>query len=313
MSKSKTNVLKVDNFRIIVTDDIALAKSIIESKYSKNYGQIKYLDNPFESRHLFTSKSFLCSGNNKYCYVCKNIDSLIKNENDWDAVLSGKFLNGNVLVYICNKLDLRTKFAKKFKPVIFSINSDSINISDVFDKSLKLSKTNRDTLFKMCNNSVTKFISEFDKLDCYCDFEKIDDYDDAFNKLLSDGLFANHINYDTFILVNYIMTRQIDKVYKFISNSGKLDFDFGLLTILYTNFRNLYIFGCAAKLNKLSSTTLTPFMQSNMRKYISYYTAKDILNIMKFLRDLDYSIKKGSVISEFALDYMLCGVLKCVK
>lgn len=313
MAKSSSKINKpkgcCDNFRILVLNDITLAHNIIESKYSNSFNRITYINNPFDNQHLFTAKSFLNKSNVKNCYVCKNIDSLIKNEDYWDSILSGSFLNGNALVYICDKLDLRTKFAKKFKPAIFSIKPENINIVEIFSDSQVLSEDNRNKLFYLCNNNVTKFISEFNKLDCYCKSIKSDDYDGNFEIMLSNNLFSSSVADNTFVLSEYIMTQQHDKIYKFINDCAKTDFDFGLLTILYNNFRNLYIYGCANKINKLNTTGLSPFIQSNMKRYLPYYNSKQILYILNFLQNLDYSIKSGSIISDLPIDYMLSGVL----
>lgn len=312
-NKNNKSMTSHDNFRIIVTDDLALAKYIISSKYSKIYGDIKIIDDPFNSRYLFTSKSFLLDktkNQNKHCFVCKCIDSLIKNEEYWESILSGSFLNGHVLVYICEKLDMRSKLAKKFKQYIFSIKSNSVDISSISDEFLKLSKDRRDLLFYLCNKNVTKFISEFNKLVAYSNsIKRQDDLDAVFDEMRLTNLFANLIQDDMFELSEYIMTQQKSKVYKYLFNLQKTEFDFGLLSILYNNFRNLYIYGCANKLNVLQSINMSSFIQNNMKRYISYYNSKQILGILSFLQDLDYKIKSGKVSSEYALDYLLCGVL----
>lgn len=311
ISSKSNSSCSCDNFRIIVVDDIELAKSIINSKYYEDFGSIRYINDPISNRILFNGKSFLTKDKSKFCYVCKNIDPLIKNEDVWDDMLSGRFLNGHALVYICNKLDLRTKFAKKFKPVIFSVNPENIDISTIVEESNKLSKARRDMLFYKCNRNVTKFISEFDKLLQYCSSIETDDYNSVFDSLDGCGLFSSSVEDNTFTLCEYIMTQQADKVYEFISNTGKKDFDFGLLTILYNNFRNLYIYGCANKVGRIDKTGLNSFIQSNMRRYLPKYNAREILRILRFLRTLDYSIKSGSVVSDLSIEYMLCGVLLC--
>ena len=313
VKKSKKVDSCCSNFRILVIDDIEFAKSIISSKYLNDFGGIKYINDPFTNRLLFNGKSFLVSDKTKHCYVCKNIDSLIKNEDSWSDFLSGKFLNGHALIYICNKLDLRTKFAKTFKSAIFSIKPENVDISTIIEDSNKLSKDRRDLLFYKCNHNVTKFMSEFDKVVQYAGALNIDDYNSIFDKLNDLNLFSTSVEDNAFTLSEYIMTQQSDKVYELILNSGKKDFDFGLLAILYNNFRNLYIYGCATKVNKLESTGMSAFIQSSMRRYLPHYNSKQILRILKFLQRLDYSIKSGSIISELPIDYMLSGVLLCEK
>lgn len=318
-TKSKKSTSKLDccdNFRIIVSDDIMLAKSIVSSKYENDYGKAILLDDALANRQLFIGKSFL--DKSKKCYICKNIDNLAKSDNLWDDILSGKYLNGNVLVYICDKLDSRTKFAKKFKSNIFTVKPESVDISEIYPDCKCVSKDNRDELFKRCNYSVTKFLLEFHKLLNYKDyFDSItpcsehDFYDinDIFDLLMSNNCFVNMVNDDMFKLSEYIMTQQIDKVYKFIEDANKTDFDFGLLSVLYNNFRNLYIYGCASKTGRLDTTSLSSFIQKNMSRYLQYYNSQRILKILSFLQNLDYKIKSGNIDSDYALNYMLCGVL----
>lgn len=305
-----------ENFRIIVTDDIMLAKTIISGKFEQTHGAINLIEDATSSRQLFIGKSFL-TGNTKKCYVCKNIEPLIKSETIWDDLASGKYLNGHALVYICDKLDSRTKFAKRFKSAIFTVKSDSLDIASVFPECDKLSRDRRDLLFKRCNNSVTKFISEFQKLTIYHQYELLENtdkmdcptIDDHFDEMIRANAFANLVNEDMFKLTEYIMTQQHDKVYKYVSDLSKTDFDFGLLSVLYNNFRNLYIYGCANKLGYLGTTNLTPFVQNNMKRYLPHYNSKRILEILSFLQKIDYGIKSGTIDSEYAFEYMLSGVL----
>lgn len=305
-----------ENFRIIVTDDIMLAKSIINGKFEQTHGDINLIEDATASRQIFIGKSFL-TGSAKKCYVCKNIEPLIKSENIWDDLASGKYLNGHALVYICDKLDSRTKFAKRFKSAIFTVKSDSLDIASVFPDCDKLSKDRRDLLFKRCNNNVTKFMSEFQKLMIYHQYELLDNFDkmdnptldDHFDEMMQSNAFVNLVNEDMFKLSEYIMTQQHDKVYKYINDLSKTDFDFGLLSVLYNNFRNLYIYGCANKLGYLGTTNLTPFVQNNMKRYLPYYNSKRILEILSFLQKIDYGVKSGNIDSEYAFDYMLSGVL----
>lgn len=305
-----------ENFRIIVTDDIMLAKTIIAGKFEQTHGSINLIEDAIASRQIFIGKSFL-TGNAKKCYVCKNIESLIKAETIWDDLASGKYLNGHSLVYICDKLDSRTKFAKRFKSAIFAVKSDSLDIASVFSDSNNLSKDRRDLLFKRCDNSVTKFMSEFQKLAIYHQTKLLDTndktveltLDNSFDEMLEANAFVNMVNEDMFKLSEYIMTQQHDKVYKYINDLSKTDFDFGLLSVLYNNFRNLYIYGCANKLGYLGTTNLTPFVQNNMKRYLPYYNSKRILEILSFLQKIDYGIKSGGIDSEYAFDYMLSGVL----
>ncbi len=305
-----------ENFRIIVTDDIMLAKIIISSKFEQTHGVINLIDDATVNRQLFIGKSFL-TGNVKKCYVCKNIEPLIKNDSIWDDLVSGKYLNGHALIYICDKLDSRTKFAKKFKSAIFTVKSDSLDIVSVFPECSELSKDRRDLLFKRCNNNVTKFMSEFQKLMLYhqycllynTDNTDFSTLDDDFDYMMNDNAFINLVNEDMFKLSEYIMTQQNDKVYKYIADLSKTEFDFGLLSVLYNNFRNLYIYGCANKLGYLSTTNLTPFVQNNMKRYLPYYSSKRILEILSFLQKIDYGIKSGTIDSDYAFEYMLSGVL----
>lgn len=306
--KNDTAIEPVGNFRIITTDDIALAKSIILNKFENTHGKIRFISDLESSHHLFTSNSFL--DKTKKCFVCKNIESLIKSEDLWDSIISGKFLNGHALVFICDKLDSRTKFAKKFKPFIFTVNTESLDVSTIVGGSVvNLSRDNRDKLFKQCLYNVTKFESEFNKIEILYDaYEGQYSFDDIYEMIDSSGGFVNMVSDDMFKLSSYIMKQQIDKTYAYLDAIGDYSFNFGLLTVLYNNFRNLYIYGCAKATGRLESTGMNSFQQKSCENYLQFYTSKRLINILAFLQKLDFNIKSGKIDSNYALEYMLCGV-----
>ena len=98
-------------------------------------------------------------------------------------------------------------------------------------------------------------------------------------------------------------------VYKKLYLLNKTEFDFGLLVNLYNTFRMLYIYEECTANNALANSGLTAFNIKTVSKFHNRYTKQQLLGILRFLQKVDIGIKQGLLSADYALDYMIVGVL----
>lgn len=296
------------NFIIILNEDLKLIEYIISTNYGSRYNGYILLEDPIKNRAIFTSKSFLNTSNDKRVYLCKDITCISQNESYWDSLLSGKFCNGNILIVTTDKLDARTKFAKLFKKVSVAIDPTKLDPVQIYPELSKLNKTQRETLFFICNNNFTQLFYEFDKIRNYAEFNNIN-LKDAYTVLSLANNLPVKADDNVFNLIDDVLLKNNSAVYMKLHTLGKTEFDFSLLVNLYNTFRKLYIYEECTAQNRIGNSGLSVFDIKVIAKYHNLFNKSQLIYILKFLQDIDFKIKSGTLSTEYALDYMLAGVL----
>ena len=86
-------------------------------------------------------------------------------------------------------------------------------------------------------------------------------------------------------------------------------FDFGLLTLLYNNYHNLYVIKEAGNFATPENTGLSSFIINTAKNNVKKYSLEQLNNILVSLYDLDKQVKSGEIDSTYAYDLMLVRLL----
>ena len=297
------------SFKIICSTDLVLLEYLVHKEFPDCAGPIP-IDNPFEDRQKFIGQSFLDTAlnNKRKCYLCKNLEIFISAEKYWDSLLSGKFCKTNNLILAVDKLDSRTKFTKLFKNVTINPDLSKIKITSVLPELRALNSSQCLELFENCGKSFTRLYNEFTKIDLYASARDLD-ISEAYTELCNASLLPQKADDNVFNLVEDIVNKNVKSILNKLYVLDKTDFDFGLLVNLYNTFRMLYIYEECVARNTLANSGLTPFNIKTVSKFHGRYSRAQLLGILRFLQKLDIEIKQGLISSEYALDYMIVGVL----
>ena len=295
------------NFRIICSTDSKLVEYLIHKDYPE-CTRLLNIEDPFIDRQRFNSKSFLTTANESKYYICKNLDAFLNAEDHWDNLLSGKFCKNNYLFLIVDKLDSRTKFTKKFKTLTVIPDVTKLVVLDILPELEVLNTSQYNELFKNCGQSFDKTLLEFNKVKLYAESQNIN-CAVAYKELKSQNVLAQSVDDNIFNLVEDLINKDIQNIYKKLFVLDKTEFDFGLLVNLYNTFRMLYIYEECVANNALANSGLTAFNIKTISKFHNRYTKQQLLGILKFLQKIDIGIKQGTLSADYALDYMIVGAL----
>lgn len=296
-----------NNFKIICSTDSKLVEYLIHKDYPA-CSSLLNIEDPFTDRHKFSGKSFLNVTNESKYYICKNLDIFLSAEDYWDSLLSGKFCKNHYLFLVVDKLDSRTKFSKKFKNVTINPDITKLNILDILPDAEILNTSQYTELFKNCGQSFDKTCLELNKIKLYAESQNIN-CAIAYKELYNQNILAQSVDDNIFNLVEDIINKNSSNIYKKLYVLDKREFDFGLLVNLYNTFRMLYIYEECAANNALANSGLTAFNIKTVSKFHNRYTKPQLLGILRFLQKIDMGIKQGQLSSDYALDYMIVGVL----
>ena len=252
----------------------------------------------------------------------EEIDSLIKNINNIFNVQSSGMLNvflTNVfdkydtalpsisnLIIICNKVD--KSCADLYNSYIVNIPKlEQWQIRDyTYSNLATISKDKLDWLLNICKYDIFRLDNEIQKLTL---FDKAQ-HETLFNKFITDNVFNDLSEYTVFNFSNAIIKRDKPSIIKIYNELNNIDInEMGLLTILYTNFRN--IISIQMGRNVTAESLGIKQNQFNAIKWnCGKYSNAELLEIFKMLTSLDLWVKDGTLAISDLIDYMLVKIVR---
>ncbi len=309
-AKAKTTVSDSKYLKIVKAEDWFVFEDYIETNFSKDYNIVRCESAIAKKRDFFT-KSFLSDGR-KTCYIVDNQKELDILIDDLDKLLDGSFQNYNILVYKIPNIDKRSKLYKRYKDIILE---PAISISDLAVKKLNLNLELKylANIYTNCNEMISRCYMEFTKIKILSEALNIDNNSAA--ELILEDLYKSEsvggYTVDIFKLIEAIVSKDLNLVKEYLRNIDTDNFDFGLLTLLYNNYHNLYVVKEAGPAASAESTGLSTFIINTAKNNVKKYTLEQLNNILVDLYDLDKRIKSGDIDSKYAYDIMLVRLLNC--
>lgn len=163
---------------------------------------------------------------------------------------------------------------------------------------------NLDWLLSVCKDR-DRLTNEVDKIIIFNQIERAYLFED----LMREGLLDDLSSYNIFTIINMICKKDIQGLSSLLNEFKNIDInEFGFLTLLLKNFRNLL----SVQLS-LNPTTESLGIDSKqlyaLKKMPRVYSQEQLINIYLFLCDIDRKIKSGELPTELVIDYILCKVL----
>lgn len=304
MSK-KTNTkidIKDSYVRVLIGLNRAIVDAYIEDNFSKNYNVV-YCSNLSSKKGEFFTRSFLKNLNTKTCYIVSEYSDIEFNINN---IISGKYQNGNIVVFNLLNIDKRSKFYKAISNYIIETN---YSIYDICKRHthLQLSKDIINNFYSACNGDISRIISETSKIPAL--IHNGLNENEAANMILSQIYCVDQS--EIFDVVNTILMRNWNKLKTIVKNKDTSSFDFGLFTLLYNNFHNLFVIKAANGRATQENTGISTYLIKNLSDIAQIYTKSWLNNILNVLIDIDRDVKSGQISSEYAFDYMLVRLAAC--
>lgn len=270
------------------------------------------VDSVAELMPRLRSKSFVSNTN---VYVIHNDMSVVKEDKVIEALQLGKLQKESTVILIYDSLDKRLKFYKSIKDSL--VEFESLNeaiLKRYIAKEITLSDVNSSKLIEVCENSYNRILLEIDKIKhlknaVSCD---IIDYthDKAFKDLLFDGVIYQPPKDAIFDFVDAVCRRQSKKSFNLLQQSYSVgESSMVLLSVLYTNFKQIFQVQSYRGDNIAKATGLTPFQVKLAKEKAGKYSLQELENILKLIRRIEKSIKTGEIDESVSVEYLLVNIL----
>ena len=130
-----------------------------------------------------------------------------------------------------------------------------------------------------------------------------------FEDLIRDGFLDDLSSFNIFNIINMICRKDLDSLRNIILDLDKIDInEFGLLTLLTKNFKNLISVQLSFNPTP-ESTGLDTKQLYALKKMPKVYSQDQLVNIYSFLCDIDRQVKSGELPSEIMVNYLITKIL----
>lgn len=162
-----------------------------------------------------------------------------------------------------------------------------------------------DWLMNLCGKNVCRLQQELDKLTLF----NVDERKYLFDSFVRDGSMDDLSSYNIFNFTNAIATKDFNTLKSIYKEIERADItDFYLLTVLLKNFRNIVLVQLNS--NPTPETTGLDSKQLYAIKRIpKVYSPQQLVNIFKFLCDIDRQVKEGELPASLVVDYLTVKIL----
>lgn len=209
--------------------------------------------------------------------------------------------NTSYFVCITQTIDKRVKLYKKYEDsfVEFEALKDSIAIKRI-SQGTSLNDLQSKTLFNYFN-TYSQSIFEIEKISSFSEDKKSKIFDEMIKQEMIEPVEKTL----SFSFSNCVTRKDTNSAYKYLDKIKQKDESvFGILALLYINFRNLASIQFAK--NPTPETTgLSQPQIFAISKNVNVFKNEELLNNLKLLSEIDFKIKTGDISDEIALDYFL--------
>lgn len=253
-----------------------------------------------------TSNSFLSV---PQCYVIREDTEFIKSDAVQDFV-DEKVQNQNIVILAFYSLDKRIKFFKAYNSII--VNFERLNeqiLSKYIHKEIELSERNTRTLIEVCEFDLSRIYLEIDKILTYSDVSG-KNYDQAFEKLMRDGVIFEPPYDAIFDFVDAVLKRQVKLAYNLYRQCQDIgESNLALLSVLQSNAKAvLQVQSCASK-DIAKTTGLTGYQILKAKEKCGHYLNRELVNMMRLIQNIERGIKTGEIEESISVEYVLTNCL----
>ena len=207
-------------------------------------------------------------------------------------------------IVICYKVDKNCE--ELYQRYIVEIPKlENWQISDYIYSNLRdVPKDKLDWLINICKSDIFRLDLELQKLKLF------DNPATTFQYFEDQHIFNDLSEYTVFNFSNAIVKRDKSSIIKIYNELNNIDInEMGLLTILYTNFKN--IISIQMGRNVTAESLGIKQNQFNAIKWnCGKYSNAELLEIFKMLTSLDLWVKDGTLAVSDLIDYMLVKIVR---
>lgn len=288
---------ELDKYYIFTGEERAVAKLYIDKMAEATGRTVKFADTIIDVLGKPKSKAFIQI---PILYVIMDDNDFITNEKAWDKIDSA--IKDDVVVFWYMKADQRLKFWKKFKDR--AVSFDKLDNRILKRHMMKaLSDKAKDRLIEVCEGSYSRILLEEDKIESY----KADKLlaDDALDLLLKDGTVYRPANDAIFDFVEAVLDRDVEDAYSLLRESEECgESNMVLLSVLYTNFRNLLLYQ-----TDKDNCGLSGWERKNVAFAKDNYSDGELIHALRILRKCEMGVKTGRIPDEISVHYFLVNVI----
>lgn len=196
---------------------------------------------------------------------------------------------------------------KQLEPWIVSVPKieDWMLKDYVYSTTEGVAQKDLDWLINLCGKNRDRLQMELDKLTLFGVAER--KY--LFNDLIRDGAVDDLSSYSIFNFTNAITSKDLNMLMTIYKELDRVDVnEFGLLTILVKNFKNILMVQLTANPTP-ESTGIDGKQLYAIKRIPRVYTPDQLVKIYQMLLDIDRQVKTGELPTDILIDYIVIKIL----
>lgn len=300
---------RIDNLLCFFGPEIEIMR-IYTSKVAECMGQqIVYMPTVADAVQKLKTRSLT---KKPTCYVVMQDMDIQKEENAVDKLLEN--LAGdqkNTLILQYDALDKRRSFYKDIDAVEFPLLSERVLIQYVLAQ-IDLSEEYARKLIAVCGSSYRRILLEIDKIKAFASAYGTEDYDKVYRTLVSEGCIHTSAMDRIFELIDALCMRDVEtscSLFYTLREQGEAPLK--ILSLLQTAFNTmLRISTTEMGKGAAERTGLSPWQISKYKEKAAQWEEWELEHMHKLVQDLESGVKNGKYEDTFAVELVLCEILK---
>ena len=300
-------------FYIFAGDEWKVQQIYIEQIAKAKNLRIKRINSINDIYNQLQNKSLLSSN---FCYVCRDDEAIIRNEQLWAQIRNGKIFSSNIYILLLSHIDKRTKFCKEFAVDICEFQRLEPRVLQKYlQKEIDLSARNLQKLMEVCEYDYGRCLLEIDKIKHFIesygeDKEQNLPEDGGFLRLLTDGTIYQPPKDAIFDFVDAVLRHNINMSFELLQEC----YDIGeatmvMLSVLFNNTKNvLQVQACENK-DISKSTGLTAWEIKIAKEKVGHYDIDYLAYMLRQIQAVEVGIKQGKIDEDIAMQYLLAIIL----
>ena len=210
------------------------------------------------------------------------------------------------VIIVVSKFSDKT-IEKQFEPWIVSVPKiEEWMLKDyVYSTTEGVAQKDLDWLINLCGKNRDRLQMELDKIKLFGEAER--KY--LFNDLIRDGAVDDLSSYSIFNFTNAITSKDLNMLMTIYKELDRVDVnEFGLLTILVKNFKNILMVQLTANPTP-ESTGIDGKQLYAIKRIPRVYSPDQLVKIYQMLLDIDRQVKTGELPTEILIDYIVIKIL----
>lgn len=175
----------------------------------------------------------------------------------------------------------------------------------VYSTTEGVAQKDLDWLMNLCGKNRDRLQMELDKLILF----GVDERKYLFNDLIRDGAVDDLSSYSIFSFTNAITSKDLKMLMTIYKELDRVDVnEFGLLTILVKNFKNILMVQLTANPTP-ESTGIDGKQLYAVKRIPRVYSPDQLVKIYQMLLDIDRQVKTGELPTDILIDYIIIKIL----